>query len=119
MEENIIIHEYTTNIEEILSKASLSILTSKTEGFCLSLLESIACGCPAVSYDIKYGPAELIQNNLNGYLVPYGDKEEFASKIIDILSDNKLQKNFSSSAVQRFNDKFSPNYVASLWSKIL
>jgi len=119
LEENIIIHGYATNIEEILSSASLSILTSKTEGFCLSLLESIACGCPAVSYDIKYGPAELLVNKINGYLVPYGDKELFAQKIIDILSDDNLQKRLSKNAVNQFDKLFSPSHVAKLWSKII
>ena len=119
LENSVIIHDYATNIEQILSDASLSILTSKTEGFCLSLLESIACGCPAVSYDIKYGPAELINNENNGYLVPYGDKEEFAQKVIDILSDDILQKRLSTAAVKQFDELFSPSCVAKLWDEVI
>lgn len=39
------------------------------EGFSLALLESLAHGVPVISYDIKYGPSELITSDFNGYLI--------------------------------------------------
>ena len=39
------------------------------EGFSLALLESLAHGVPVISYDIKYGPGELITSDFNGYLI--------------------------------------------------
>ncbi len=39
------------------------------EGFSLALLESLAHGVPVISYDIKYGPNELITPDFNGYLI--------------------------------------------------
>ena len=39
-----------------------SMITSNMEGFSLALLESLSNGLPAISYDIPYGPSELIVN---------------------------------------------------------
>ncbi len=51
------------------SDAYLSLITSNMEGFSLALLESLAHGVPVISYDIKYGPNELITPDFNGYLI--------------------------------------------------
>lgn len=40
------------------------------EGFSLALLECQSYGVPMISYDIKYGPNELVKDGLNGYLIP-------------------------------------------------
>ncbi len=45
------------------------------EGFSLALLESLAHGVPVISYDIKYGPNELITPDFNGYLITKNDED--------------------------------------------
>ena len=45
------------------------LLTSQYEGFGLTLMESIEMGCPVLSYNVRYGPSEIIQNGINGYLI--------------------------------------------------
>ena len=39
----------------------------------MALLEAQGHGCPAISYDINYGPAEIIDNNISGELIPAND----------------------------------------------
>ena len=46
-----------------------SLLTSRYEDFGLSIMESINYGCPVISYNVRYGPSELITNHENGILV--------------------------------------------------
>ena len=50
-------------------KSKASILTSKYEGFGLTIMESIEMGCPVLSYDVRYGPNEIINHGENGYLI--------------------------------------------------
>ena len=50
------------------------------EGFSLSLLESLSHGVPVISYDIKYGPAEMINNGENGYLIQKDDENALYEK---------------------------------------
>ncbi len=40
--------------------------TSKMEGFGLAILESLSVGTRVISYDVDYGPSELIQDGFNG-----------------------------------------------------
>ena len=58
-----------SNLDQEYSDAYLSLITSNMEGFSLALLESLAHGVPVISYDIKYGPNELITPDFNGYLI--------------------------------------------------
>lgn len=51
------------------------------EGFSLALLESLAHGVPVISYDIKYGPNELITSDFNGYLITKNDEDALFDKV--------------------------------------
>ena len=115
LENNIFLHNYSDNIEGLLCSSELSILTSSMEGFPLCLLESIACSCPVISYDVRYGPSEIISNNKNGFLIPHGNENMFADKIIEILSNQNLQKKMSLNARSSFEKRFSPQVIAMLW----
>ena len=53
--------------------ATASLLTSQYEGFGMTIMESIHNGCPVVSYDVRYGPSELIIDGENGLLIDAGD----------------------------------------------
>ena len=50
----------------VYETAQLEVLTSSYEGFVMALLEAQGHGCPAVSYDINYGPAEIIDDRVSG-----------------------------------------------------
>nr|WP_238393615.1 glycosyltransferase [Staphylococcus saccharolyticus] len=60
--------DYTKNPLTEFKTSKASLLTSKYEGFGLTIMESIEMGCPALSYNIPYGPSEIIKNGENGYL---------------------------------------------------
>src|SRR5699024_1759779 len=66
------------NTETICNESMESFLTSKTEGFGLVVMESLNAGCPVVSYDLNYGPSDLIQNGKNGILVEQNNINELA-----------------------------------------
>lgn len=54
-------------------------------------MESIEVGCPVISYDVCYGPSEIIQHGSNGYLVEKDNIEEFA-KYMDKIINRPLKK---------------------------
>ena len=76
---------YTSDPVSVFSSSLASIYPTKTEGFGLAILESLACGCPVVTYDVDYGPRELIRSGENGRRVTPGDIDEFASAILDCV----------------------------------
>ncbi len=98
LEECVILHEPVQNIEKVYEQNSVFILSSRFEGFVLSLLEAMSCGLPVVSFDCKYGPTQLIENEKNGYLVPLADTEKLAEQIHKILEDEYLRKSMGQKA---------------------
>ena len=119
LENNIFLHDYTNDTEELYCSSELSILTSEMEGFSLSLLESIAMGCPVIANDIRYGPSDLITNGFNGFLIQLGDEKMFADKIINILTDSKIHKKMSKNSKLVFEQNFSPKTIVKSWKNII
>jgi poly(glycerol-phosphate) alpha-glucosyltransferase len=114
MEDNIFLMGYTDEPLAAFNSAALSIFTSKAEGFGLTLMESICNGCPAFAFDIKYGPAEIIDDGETGFLFKRGDIRTFARMIYEYFMDEQMQRAMSENgyaAALRFsNDKFLDNW---------
>jgi len=68
-----------------LARASLYVLSSVYEGMPSSLIEALACGCPAVSTDCPSGPSEILDNGRYGALVPVSDPRALAEAVIESL----------------------------------
>jgi glycosyltransferase involved in cell wall biosynthesis len=73
----------------VYQQASIICLPSYSEGLAKSLIEGAACGCPLVASDIP-GCREVVENGLNGLLVPRRDAQTLAEALLSVLSDEKL-----------------------------
>lgn len=118
LEKNIFVNDFAHDIGSIYQEAGLSILTSGVEGFCMSLMESLFYGCPSVAFDIKYGPSDMIQNGVNGYLIPNRDVTLFAKQVIQILKDKTLHKKLIQTTPQTMQ-AFTNETVALQWNALL
>lgn len=107
---------YTPHLETVYQQAQLMLLSSHLEGFALALLEANAQGVPVISYDTYYGPAYIIKQAQNGYVVPYGDRAAMTAKIILVMTDAALRQRLSTGAYQRASD-FSTANVWQLWQQ--
>ncbi len=79
------------DVEYYYKQASLFLLTSKTEGFGMVLLEAISFGLPCISFDCPSGPRDIIKDNVNGYLVSLNDESALEEAIIRIINNPKLK----------------------------
>lgn len=118
LQNNVKLKGYTNDAYNKLSTASCSILTSDFEGFGRVVSESLYAGTPVVSYNINYGPPDIIRNNIDGYLVAKGDREALAEKVIDIFNDEKLRKKLSERALE-IKERFSYNKFEKKWLDLL
>ena len=89
---------FQTDLDKYLSKAKIFAFTSYSEGFPNALLEAMAFPIPCISYNCNAGPSELINDNINGFLIPTGDKEKFINKLDLLISDSKLREKFKKNA---------------------
>jgi len=97
--------------------SKLYISTSEHEGFIPGMLEAAAYGIPAVAFDIKYGPGELIDNGKSGFLTAE-NPDELADKILLLINDNKLYEEFSKNIYAKALD-FSEEKIINKWKKLL
>ena len=75
------------NVEDVLSKAKLFVLSSDYEGLPNALMEAMAVGVPVISTDCPCGgPKELTQGGKTGLLTDCGNSELLAEKIRNVLN---------------------------------
>ncbi|MGP3535685.1 glycosyltransferase [Microbacterium sp. RD1] len=82
----------------VLDEAAVYLQTSAFEGQGLALAEALARGCPAVAFDVRYGPRDLLAAG-GGLLVPDGDEEALAGALVRVLTDAALRERLAGEAV--------------------
>ena len=81
-----------TKARDIYNSCKIWLVTSRDEGFCLPILEAMACGCAVITSDHLVA-SDLIENGVNGFIVPYGDTEAYIRKIEFLLrNESKRQE---------------------------
>lgn len=115
--ETVFFFEPVPNIEEKFLEASVFAFSSRFEGFGMVLIEAMACGVPCVSYDCPCGPSEIISNGVDGFLVPNGDVEEFATKLRNVMNDRVLRMEFGKKAREHSQKYFSARIV-DVWDQL-
>lgn len=110
---NVTFKGFTDNPHDIFQKSEFTLLTSKFEGLGLTILESIVNGCPVISYDIKWGPNEIIESH-NGILVEDGNLEELKKAMI-FMADNP----FDRKKVVKIDKKFTKKQFLKEWTRLL
>ena len=117
LEQSVVFEGFCRNMPEVFASAALSICTSVYEGFSLAVQESLRNGCPVISFDCNYGPADMIEDGKNGYLVKQGDVASLADRMVKILQDEGLRRRMSNYARESVR-KFAPSVVARKWANV-
>lgn len=73
-----------------ISKSRVFILSSRYEGMPNSLLEAMGAGVACISTNCEFGPAEIIDDGKNGFLVPINDYKTIAEKINYLLDNESI-----------------------------
>lgn len=108
---------HVPDARELLGGASFLLLTSSSEGLPLVLVEAMAAGCIPIAYDVPYGPADLIQPDRNGYLVPAGDTDAAARAIAHLQSLTARQVARLRQNARRTAQEFSDLAITRLWDR--
>ena len=88
LSKSVIILESRPDVLKEIVSAECYILSSEREGMPNTLLEAMGMGMPCIATDCEYGPAELIQNGINGLLVKVGDAQKLC-EAMSYIADNK------------------------------
>lgn len=96
------------------SESSIIVMSSNYEGFGMVLVEAMSCGVPAVAFDCKCGPRDIISDGVNGILVKDGDIPALASAMMHLMSDSALRGSMSSEA-RKVTSAYSEEAVMRKW----
>ncbi|MBE6596317.1 MAG: glycosyltransferase family 4 protein [Ruminococcaceae bacterium] len=80
------------------SDSTCYVMSSKFEGMPNALMEAMAAGLPCISTDCPNGPAELIENEVNGLLVPVGDVAALEGAMLRYIEDPAFAENCGKNA---------------------
>lgn len=85
---HVIFTGFVAKVEALTAALDLHVITSRQEALCLSIIEGMSAGVPAVGTD-SGGVSEVIRHGENGLLAPVGDWEALAAEIAELLSDEE------------------------------
>jgi poly(glycerol-phosphate) alpha-glucosyltransferase len=103
----------------LLGEASFLLLTSTSEGLPLVLVESMAVGCIPIAYDIPYGPADVISDGRNGFLVKGGDTDGVARAIQTLVEMSPRKVARMRKTARKSAQQFSDLEITRLWNQEL
>jgi poly(glycerol-phosphate) alpha-glucosyltransferase len=101
LQEHVTLFGHDGHAKETLTTSSAFLVTSTFEGWNLAMQEAMSRGCPVVAYDIKYGPREQIDDGVDGFLVPDGDLEAMAERVVRLLTSPDLVRQLGERARDR------------------
>lgn len=114
---NVIFAPATKDIAKEYENSSLFLFTSRFEGFGLVLVEAMQCGVPCISFDCTYGPSDIIDNGINGYLIDNGNVEEFAKATLKLIEDDELRKKMGKAAIEKAK-QYLPENIMPKWIEL-
>ena len=109
----------TDRIIEKMQESRMFVMSSDYEGVPNVLIEAMSVGLPCVSTDCEPGgAASIIDNAENGFLVPIGNAEMLADRIIEVLTCSELEHRFIENG-KKVREKYNINSVSPMWLRFL
>ena len=102
-----------------LENRSFLLVTSRSEGSPLAIMEALAAGCIPIAYDIPYGPADLIADGRTGFLVEDGDTGGLQSRIEELLAMPERRRARMRRAARAAAGQYTDAAVIAAWERAI
>jgi len=105
---------YRNDVSEFLRQSKVFVLTSRSEGMSIALMEAMGCGVPAVAADVGE-LSEVVVSGVNGWLVRPNDLEGYVQRISELLDDPVRWRRLSNAAREAATELSGIENVARRW----
>jgi len=109
--------EPTLSIYDKYCENNFSVMSSRWEGFGLVLVEAMSCGLPCISFDCPHGPADIIKDGENGFLIEKSNLKAFADNIIYLIEHEDVRKRMGEKARESVR-RYLPENVMPQWKSL-
>ena len=117
LQERVLLPGRTENVIEELRKSKIFCLSSDYEGMSNAMIEAICVGLPIVTTDVS-GVRELVEDGVNGFIIPRGCINELCAHLSELMSSGQLIAECSENSYSRRN-LFRIDAVAEQWEKLI
>ncbi len=117
LEEHVCFLGKQEDVAQVISMADVLLLPSEKESFGLVALEAMACGVPTIGSNAG-GIPELVTHGETGFLAGIGDTEQMAEYVYQLLSDEKLSKQFKEACISRARHVFCNDVITAQYEQI-
>ena len=118
LESQLILTGNVSNVSEYMQRASVYVMTSRSEGLPMVLLEAAQNELPMVSFDIQTGPSEIIEDGKNGFLISPFSVDKMREKIEYLIQHDEVRKIFSKNT-QYIQKRFDVHQIIMHWENLL
>ena len=115
---NFLGYQSQSQVRERLQKSDIYVLPSFAEGVSVSLMEAMAAGVPVVTTQIA-GVNELVEDGINGYIVPAGDVISLTEKLVILIKDSELRNKLGAAGRVKVETEFNLNQEANRLAGII
>ena len=106
LQKNIIFEGWQNDLISYYKTANVFLLTSLYEGYGLTIIEALACGCPVVSSDVGIA-SEVISEGESGFVCPVNDKNCFIKRIQEIMEIQSLKERLGINSKMLISEKIT------------
>ena len=97
--------------------SDLYLITSKFEGFPLTVIEANTLSVPTIWKEMGDPTTSVMENDVNGYVIDSNNPDDFANKIIELLNNREKLKSLKESTYE-FAKKYQQENIENSWKEL-
>ena len=119
LEHKIEVNHFEQDVHRKVVDSCMFVSSSNYEGISNSMLEAMGIGLPTICTDCPCGGARMmIENNVNGILVPVEDVQSMYNAMKKIIENPEFAENLSKNAT-KIKEKLNQDKICKMWVEIL
>ncbi len=111
------VHKPLDNIFVAYKNSSLLLSTSLFEPFGLVLPEAMSCGLPVIAFDCPYGPHDIIQEGVDGFVIENRNINQFVEKVCLLMDNHDLRVKMGEEGIKS-SSRYIDNIIMPQWIRL-